>query len=380
MTENSKPATDKASEKQQPALNKKPEANKKPESIKKPNATASGILHMLKIIFALGLVAALIGGSWLGWSQWQQWTLEADKSEIQLTSLRDTIDSIQQQYRLDQERHALEFQQFQQAITDVQLRSNTQGRRLAELGSTTRSDWLLAEAVYLTRLANQRLQTERRTKNSLALLNNADLILQELDDPDLTPARSAMAADIIALRLVGEVDVEGIYLELNSLVDSIDQLSLLSVPAQPKIEEQVTAETVEESPSPESVLAGFSQKVAQLIRVRQRSQPIEPMLQPEEATVVRQNIRLMLEQAQSALLREQQVIYSQSIAKAQSWLAQYFQLNPSAQVLSERLAELVEAQVVQQLPEINTSLEAIETAVFLRQSRLVEKAQQETQK
>jgi hypothetical protein len=36
--------------------------------------------------------------------------------------------------------------------------------------------------------------------------------------------------------------------------------------------------------------------------------------------------------------------------------------------------------VVQQLPEINTSLEAIETAVVLRQSRLVDQAQPENQK
>jgi uroporphyrin-3 C-methyltransferase len=316
----------------------------------------------------------------MGWTLWQTWALEADKSDRQLSGMQDAIDSIQQQARLDQERQLLESQQLQQAVTDLQLRSNTQGRRLAELGSTTRSDWLLAEAVYLTRLANQRLQTERSTANSLALLSNVDLILQELDDPDLTPARSALAKDITALRLAGEVDVEGIYLELSSLIYSIDQLSILSLPAQPQVGEQSSAQNAEASLSPQSVLAGFSQKVAQLIRVRQRSQPIEPMLQPEEATLVRHNIRLMLEQAQSALLREQQVIYSQSISKAQSWLAQHFQLNPSAQVLSGRLSELAKAQVVQQLPEINTSLEAIETAVVMRQSRLVDEAQLENQK
>ena len=378
MTEDSKPATDKTPEKQ-PELSKQPEPNKQPEPTKQPNALAASIFHVLKIILILGLIAAVLAGSWLGWSQWQLWTLETDRSEIQLTSLRDSMDSIEQQYRLDQERQAIQSKQFQQALTDLQLRSNSQGRRLAELGSTTRSDWLLAEAVYLTRLAAQRLQTERRTKNSLALLSNADQILQELDDPDLTPARSAMAADITALRLAGEVDVEGIYLELNSLVDSIDQLSILSAPAQSEAEQQSAAESIEESPTPESVLEGFSQQLAQLIRVRQRSQPIEPMLQPEEATLVRQNIRLMLEQAQSALLREQQVIFSRSIGKAQSWLVQYFQLNPSAQVLSDRLSELAKAQVVQQLPEINTSLEAIETAIVLRQSRLMDKTELENQ-
>ena len=380
MTEDSIPAADQATEKKQPESDNAPGLNGKSKPSEKPTGAASSILRTLKIILALGLIVALLAASWMGWTLWQTWALEADKSDRQLSGMQDAIDSIQQQARLDQERQLLESQQLQQAVTDLQLRSNTQGRRLAELGSTTRSDWLLAEAVYLTRLANQRLQTERSTANSLALLSNVDLILQELDDPDLTPARSALAKDITALRLAGEVDVEGIYLELSSLIYSIDQLSILSLPAQPQVGEQSSAQNAEASLSPQSVLAGFSQKVAQLIRVRQRSQPIEPMLQPEEATLVRHNIRLMLEQAQSALLREQQVIYSQSISKAQSWLAQHFQLNPSAQVLSGRLSELAKAQVVQQLPEINTSLEAIETAVVMRQSRLVDEAQLENQK
>jgi len=380
VTEDSIPAADQATEKKQPESDNAPGLNGKSKSSEKPTGAASSILRTLKIILALGLIVALLAASWMGWTLWQTWALEADKSDRQLSGMQDAIDSIQQQARLDQERQLLESQQLQQAVTDLQLRSNTQGRRLAELGSTTRSDWLLAEAVYLTRLANQRLQTERSTANSLALLSNVDLILQELDDPDLTPARSALAKDITALRLAGEVDVEGIYLELSSLIYSIDQLSILSLPAQPQAGEQSSAQNAEASLSPQSVLAGFSQKVAQLIRVRQRSQPIEPILQPEEATLIRHNIRLMLEQAQSALLREQQVIYSQSISKAQSWLAQHFQLNPSAQVLSGRLSELAKAQVVQQLPEINTSLEAIETAVVMRQSRLVDEAQLENQK
>ncbi len=380
MTEDSIPAADQATEKKQPESDNAPGLNGKSKPSEKPTGAASSILRTLKIILALGLIVALLAASWMGWTLWQTWALEADKSDRQLSGMQDAIDSIQQQARLDQERQLLESQQLQQAVTDLQLRSNTQGRRLAELGSTTRSDWLLAEAVYLTRLANQRLQTERSTANSLALLSNVDLILQELDDPDLTPARSALAKDITALRLAGEVDVEGIYLELSSLIYSIDQLSILSLPAQPQAGEQSSAQNAEASLSPQSVLAGFSQKVAQLIRVRQRSQPIEPILQPEEATLIRHNIRLMLEQAQSALLREQQVIYSQSISKAQSWLAQHFQLNPSAQVLSGRLSELAKAQVVQQLPEINTSLEAIETAVVMRQSRLVDEAQLENQK
>ena len=383
MTEEAKPS------KEQPTPKKPPEPNggNKTAKVKSPKESSKGssFFRGVKIIFMLCLIAVLAAGSWLGWNYWQAELTETGNSQGTILSLQGSVDSIQGQYKLDQERQAQEILQLKQALSNLQLRANTQGQRLAELCSTTRSDWLLAEAVYLTRLANQRLQTERSTKNPLALLANVDVILQELDDPELTPVRGAVAADITALRLAGEVDAEGIFLELVALVKSIDQLDIRLSLAEsgPKGDKAsiATSAAVAEEPlsSIDSTLALFTQKLSQLIRVRERSQPIEPMLHPKEETVVRQNLRLMLEQAQTGLLREQQGVYSQSIAKAQGWLEQYFQLNPNTQVVSERLGELAKVQVVQQLPAINGSLKAIEAVVAVRQSRLLDSAQQESQ-
>jgi uroporphyrin-3 C-methyltransferase len=381
VTEETKPANENVAAKKQPEPSKNPDPKKAAASKQKP----SGFFGALKIILLLCLITLISVGCWLGWAYWQAQIVNGDKSQQQLASLQDSVDSMQQQFKLDQKRQSLQLQnikQLQQTISNLQLRSNSHGQRLAELGSTTRSDWLIAEAVYLTRLANQRLQTERSIKNPLALLASVDVILQELDDPELTPARSALAADITALRLAGEVDAEGIFLELSSLVNSIGQLSMRSTPTEPEESSRLPPGPLVEtqSESSDSAIAEFAKKLSQLIRVQRRSQPIEPMLQPEEEVIIRQNLRLMLEQAQSGLLREQQVIYSQSISKAQSWLVRYFQLNPSAQVISERLAELAKVQVVQQLPQINSSLNALETVVVMRRNRLGEGTQQELQR
>ncbi|MDG1163881.1 MAG: uroporphyrinogen-III C-methyltransferase [Porticoccaceae bacterium] len=381
MTEETKPANENAAAKKQPEPSKNPESKKAAASKQKP----SGFFRALKIMLLLCLITVISVGCWLGWAYWQAQIVSGDNSQQQLASLQDSVDSMQQQFKLDQKRQSLQLQnikQLQQTISNLQLRSNSHGQRLAELGSTSRSDWLIAEAVYLTRLANQRLQTERSIKNPLALLASVDVILQELDDPELTPARSALAADITALRLAGEVDAEGIFLELSSVVNSIGQLSMRSTPTEPEESSRLPPGPLVETQSEnsDSAIAEFAKKLSKLIRVQRRSQPIEPMLQPEEEVIVRQNLRLMLEQAQSGLLREQQVIYSQSIRKAQSWLMLYFQLNPSAQVISERLAELAKVQVVQQLPQINSSLNAIETVVAMRRNRLSEGTQQELQR
>lgn len=323
-----------------------------------------------KLLLALTLIIAVTATGWLGWTEWQQRLADAEEFNARLVSLDTSYRAIEQQSQLAEKRSSQRSDQMLQVLTNIQLRLNNQGKRLVELGSTTRSDWLLAEASYLARLANQRLQTERSTKSSLALLQNVDVILKQLDDPELLPVRRAVAADITALQLAGEVDSAGLYLELSALAEAVVKLSVLKPMTETMPEPKQTENAIDEQPKLRSMVTGFITSVSQLIRVSQRSQPIEPLLQVHEEAIVRQNLRLMLEQAQSAVMREEQAIYSQSLEKAQRWLAQYFQLNPSATVIQQRLANLSDIEVVQQLPNISDSLQAIETLIALRSSRL----------
>ena len=334
-----------------------------------PKATNSSGSLWLKLLLTLIVVAGLVVAGWFGWTQWQQRVTAAENFGARLDSLDGSYVTIAQQSQKAEKRQSKDIEQVQRGLATIQLRLNNQGKRLAELGTTTRSDWLLAEAAYLARLANQRLQTERSTKNPLALLENVDVILKQLDDPELLPLRGAVAIDITALRLAGEVDASGLYLELNALAESIDQLVILK----PSAEAAVIAkqpQTALEQPKLQGLITGFVDGVSQLIRVTQRDQPIEPLLQANEEAIVRHNLRLMLEQAQSAVMREEQAIYSKSLDKAQRWLAQYFQLNPNAVIIQQRLASLSEQEIIQQLPDINGSLQAIETLIALRNSRL----------
>jgi uroporphyrin-3 C-methyltransferase len=323
-----------------------------------------------KFLLALILIIAVTAIGWLGWVEWQQRLADAEDFNARLANLDKSYIAIEHQSQLAEKRASQRSDQMLQVLTKIQLRLNNQGKRLAELGSTTRSDWLLAEASYLARLANQRLQTERSTKSPLALLQNVDVILKQLDDPELLPVRRVVAADITALQLAGEVDSAGLYLELSALAEAVVKLSVLKPVTETMPEPKQTENAIDEQPKLRGMVTGFMASVSKLIRVSQRSQPIEPLLQVHEEAIVRQNLRLMLEQAQSAVMREEQAIYSQSLEKAQRWLAQYFQLNPSATVIQQRLANLSDIEVIQQLPNISDSLQAIETLAALRSSRL----------
>jgi uroporphyrin-3 C-methyltransferase len=275
-------------------------------------------------------------------------------------------------------KQSLEQQQnifnLENQIQNLQLRINAQGARLVELGSTTRSDWLLAEAEYLARLAKQRIQTERNTKSPLALLESVDAILQQLDEPNLIGVRAAVAADITALRLVEDIDKQGIYVELNALAASIKNLLIMDID---KPVELVKEPKQQNTSQDVGVLDKFLADFSGLIKVRQRQNPIEPILERAEEQIVRQNLQLMLEQAQLALLREEQIIYQQSLLKAQEYLHRFFKISAMGEGISQRLQQLADTNIIQQLPNIHSSLEAVQNLLVLRQQRLFDSQQSE---
>ena len=81
---------------------------------------------------------------------------------------------------------------------------------------------------------------------------------------------------------------------------------------------------------------------------------------------------MIFEQAQIALLREEQKIYQATLQKAQNYLLRFFQSNPASEAVSQRLAVLLGANIIQQLPDIYRSLDAIQSLLTMREQRLLE--------
>jgi len=338
-------------------------------------------IPLIKVIVFLILFLFASSAGWLGWQQWQVQARQSDQIALVMVELNEqlkqstALDSAVALSRRNQQEQA---ELFTKKINDLQLQITAQGARIAELGSTSRSDWYLSEATYLARLASQRLQTERSTKNPIALLLQVDAILVKLDESDLLAVRSAIAEDISRLRLAGEVDVEGIILELNSLARQIEQLELIEfatteAPVSEKSEDTAVVETEEETLSQRfsNLIGEFSQGLSKLIKVRQRDRPIEPILLASEEVIVRNNLRLFLRQAANAVLREEQDIYTISLGGAREWLTTHFQMNPSSILLQDRLAHLEKKKIVQELPNINSSIRALEAFLVVRESRMI---------
>jgi uroporphyrin-3 C-methyltransferase len=352
---------------------------KKNQSITKKPLTSA----YFWLLLGLPALFAVIVVSWFGWQQWQIMLTDLERIEYLNVELEAHLKQANSQSIITSNReleHLENRKELSQQVINLQLQVNAQGARITELGSTTRTDWYLSEAAYLARLASQRLQTERGTKNPLALLQKVDSILVEIDEGGMLAVRAAIAADITALRLAGEIDIEGIVLELNALAVQIDELPMIQLSVNSSASNQDSDDNglanlvVDESLSQRwsALIDEFTQSLGQLVQVKQRLQPIERVLSASEESVVRNNVRLLLQQAANAALREQQSIYDLSLKRAQQWLTQYFQMNSSVEVVKDRLIKLSVEQVVQELPFIDGSVNALEAFMIVRQSNLIE--------
>lgn len=254
-------------------------------------------------------------------------------------------------------------------LDDLQTRVETQQQQLTTLRSTDRSDWQLSEAEYLMRLADQRLLFGGDPKTAVEQLLSVDNILHRIDDSALLPTRAALAKDIAALKAVDVIDTDGIYLEIDAVAARAQQLHLIE-PVTMKAETPAVSSSATLTERLRTGLGAALRKLFQLVQIRRRDQPYQPLLAPEYETALRQNVRLAFEQAQEALLMSNQKLYEHSLAKARELLSTYYTIDEHAtQAVLAQIDELKAKRVEVTLPDISESQRELKAYIKMRQTK-----------
>ncbi len=223
--------------------------------------------------------------------------------------------------------------------------------KINRLSNVNKDDWLLAEAEYLIRLANQRLLLERDTQSTIALLENADDILGNLKDPIMFETRKAIAQDIQALKSISQFDLEGRYLQLAALYDQVEAL--------PQREPSQAWQTQQSSTTeiPASALADIKALASQawgglksLIVVNYNQKPIEPLLPPSDYQELVTGIQLQIEVAQVALLKGEKGIYDKALERIARAVSEHF--DPKSSTTTAFMTTLTSLQQVNPNPSI----------------------------
>ncbi len=270
---------------------------------------------------------------------------------------------------------------LENALAETQQRLDSHSRRLLSLTATTTDDWRIAEVDYLVRLANQRILISRDSVTADNLLAAADNILLELGDPRLFKVRKAIAEDRAALNVVGAIDTDGIFLTLAAITQQIDQLPIISSPV---FERELVKLENEESKSEneqkgrwyDSVVGAFSvgwKEVQSWLVINKQDAAIKPLLPPEQQYYLRGNLKILLNQAQLALLESRPEPYQSSLATAVDWIERQF---PMDEVVNQRvvaqLKSLGEINISPEYPDLSQSLLTIKSFINSQHAQVEE--------
>jgi uroporphyrin-3 C-methyltransferase len=319
----------------------------------KKDKGASNALSWINLI--LIIILFLLAG-FAGWIVWQQNQSATAESAV----LKDRLGTALQKIEASNARENALMKRAE-ALNETSLTLAEQvahnSERLGKLPGAERQDWLLAEAEYLLRLANQRLELERDWDGAVSMLTAADNVLIETRNPRLDKVRAQIARELMALRAVPAVDRVGAIFRLQALQEQVTSLPWMPEKLIPDVAVEEEPRVLEEQTWYWNTWFTVKDNMTRMVRIRERDAPIAAPLTPDQQYYLQQNMHLMLEQAQVALLREQTELYTHSLGRVQEWLDQYLVMEDErTRAARAALAQLAAWDVSPERPDVTKSL------------------------
>lgn len=350
MTEQdeNKPAAETKAPESKPA---KEPAKEKPAAKKtahKPHQkhTARNLALLLLIVVVAAGVAAYYGVNFI-----KQQAARMDTLTAQQTQLQDQNTQLKTQ--LDESLQTLSKQQAD-LVHDIET--------LRARNTHLRKDWLINEAEYLVQLANYRLLFERDIKTAIVALDTADSRLRETGDPGLIAVRKVIADAIQALKNVPQADLAGLSLTMSAITRDVNKLPLNTPDPRSKAQEQRPEMTETRKVKTWSELpAAVWHDLKGLIIIRDHTQPVEPLIAPDQRFFLTENLRLQIEQARLAMLSGHAEVYKERLATAIKWIEKYFDKDAAqTQSTLATLKQLQASAIAPPLPDISKPYQLLE--------------------
>ena len=341
-------------------------------------AAVAGPVTARQAVAWWALLVALAGCGIAGWAAWQ-----ARDTHVQSAQLRETLASrLAESESVGAEARGIVRQQ-QETIASLQgklgaLESKveaTEGQAAAlealyQEFSRSREDGLVAEVEQALALAAQQLQLAGNVEAALVALDQADARLAAHDRGQYAPLRRALARDIEALKLQPVVDVPGLGLRLERLLERADAMPLAFEGQLPAPALAPKTDTGESAPADDWMTKGVGyarelmgdiwREVRGLVRMERLDQDDPVLLAPAQNTFLRENLKIRLLTARLALLARDGRTYSADLVQARTWIERFFDLRDErVQMALQELKALEAVSVRTELPTLTESFAAL---------------------
>jgi uroporphyrin-3 C-methyltransferase len=223
--------------------------------------------------------------------------------------------------------------------------------------SRNRDEWQLAEIEQVLAIAQQQLQLSGNVRAGLLALQLAESRLSRADRPQFQPVRRALARDIERLKSLPAADLAGMAQRLDGVLAAIDDLPLAY---DARLQRAPAAAPAASGGFLAQFGAGLWRDLKDLVIVRRVDAPQPPLLPPEQAYFLRENLRLRLLNARLALLSRNQAGFEEDVRVARQWLQRHYDVSarPTLEVLL-RLEQLQGSPISFEPPSITDSLDAV---------------------
>jgi uroporphyrin-III C-methyltransferase len=228
-------------------------------------------------------------------------------------------------------------------------------------------DWLLAEVEQTLNIASRELTLAGNVRAALIALQAADQRLARADKLQVVQLRRAITQDMERLKAVPVIDAQGVSVKLDTLMSQAATLPL-ALPDSLSLGER------DEKPANDgtNMVVRFSKdlwfEMKQLVRIRKLDSADVALLSPQQSYFVRENFKLRLLSARTALIARDEANYKEDLKLAREMLTKYF--DPKARVninAVQTLKQMAESPVSIATPDITGSLTAIRAARAARE-------------
>ena len=184
------------------------------------------------------------------------------------------------------------------------------------------------------------------------LLQEAQTLLKDEHAPELYAIKQAIAKEQTELETTPFLDYAAILSQFNAASTLVNKLE----PKQPRFIPAKETEN-QSATSWKAQLRTSLLRLEKLIVIRQHDEAIQPLVTPEDEVILRNNIQLALQQAQWALLRHNDALYTLSLTQASKILEKSF--DPESEATKSLLNQLYNLQQIKLTPSQPVSNESL---------------------
>jgi uroporphyrin-3 C-methyltransferase len=298
--------------------------NKTPIGPKKSIFRMRSRAFLLLLIFLFAIGALLFAGI-------QLWRI-LDSIKIQQMTQQTALEKLQGQVR---------------QLMDQMRSQNKNFDTLSSQVNFSKNDWVYSSAFYLIQQAIFQLSLNNNVPAQL-LLENAEKVLHNTSSPELQGIKVQLSQVIETLNRTKKVDQTTLIGHIDQLKSQVNILPLAFAPSAPKT-------------STSNASTGWNQ-IKQLIVIRRHNQPTEPLMEASQTVFLRQNVTLLLERANLAILYRDASLYQSTLQKVKQWVERFFDVRDKhTQNFLQTLDALINVNIMPAPPQTLENLTSLLT-------------------